>query len=195
MKLHAEQLIDALQRQHYQVFEGEMNLNLVGVRTANTRANTFNDYFCVLYQQGEQWQLEVFPCTTDPGTYYRQHPLNVDGTAVMVPMQHRSLWTFGYHQGKYQALVQNKPVSVYRDGNQDDAIDTDVAIQRGFFGINCHRAHADKTVNTVDRWSAGCQVLANPKDFQRLMGLCLTSAAQWGNVFSYTLLTQAQLKE
>lgn len=197
MKISAELLLAAMKRCNYRVFEGELNLNLIGVRHNNTRANTFNDVMCALYQEGGKWQLKQFKATTDPGTYYRKQPINVDGTAIIAAMQHRSLWTFGYHQGKYPALVQNLPVTVHRDNDLDDELDTDVTdkdvTQTGYFGINCHHASASHESKQVDRWSAGCQVFASPVNFDEFIKLCRESAQHWGNTFTYTLLTQQQL--
>jgi len=191
-------LLTAMAQNGYRIFEGELNLNIIGVRHKNLRANTFNDVMCVLYQINGKWQLKQFKCTTDPGTYYRKNPLNVNGTAVVAPMQHRSLWTFGFHQSKYPALVQHKPITVFRDGNMDETIDTDVSQpelikQTGYFGINCHRANAFNESKHVDKWSAGCQVFAKPNDFAEFLTLCRESAQTWGNTFTYTLLTQQQI--
>ena len=193
-------LLAAMDRSQYRIFNGELNLNIIGVRHKNTRANTFNDVLCVLFEKEGVWQLEQYKCTTDPGIYYRTNPCNVDGTAIVVPMQHRSLWTFGYHQGKYPALVQNKPVTVFRDGNKDETINTDVTTgnvikQKGYFGINCHHANAKRESTQVDKWSAGCQVLAKPNDFDNFMALCQQSSKKWGDTFTYTLLDQQQLSD
>jgi hypothetical protein len=193
-------LLTAMERCQYRIFNGELNLNIIGVRHKNTRANTFNDVLCVLFEKDGVWQLEQYKCTTDPGIYYRTNPCNVDGTAIVVPMQHRSLWTFGYHQGKYPALVQNKPVTVFRDGNKDETINTDVTTgnvikQKGYFGINCHHANAKRESTQVDKWSAGCQVLAKPNNFESFMALCQQSSKKWGDTFTYTLLEQQQLTE
>jgi len=191
-----DSVLAAMNSKGYKVFSGELNLNLIGVRNKNTRANTFNDAFCVLYQKSGEWQLEQFKCTTDPGTYYRRNPVNVDGTAVVVPGQYRSLWTFGNHKGRYPALVQNKPITVYRDADEDDELDTNGQVQQtGYFGINCHRANAVRESSLVDKWSAGCQVLADPDDFDHLMGLCRLSENMWGHTFTYTLLTQEELTD
>lgn len=192
-KITTALLLAAMERCQYRVFSGELNLNLIGIRHKNTKENTFNDFMCVLYQVDGKWQFKQFKCTTDPGTYYRKEPINVDGTAIIAAMQHRSLWTFGFHQGKYPALVQNKPVTVHRDKDLDNELDMG-ATQTGYFGINCHRASANHQSKQVDRWSAGCQVLASPDDFEQLMALCRESSQQWGNTFTYTLLTQEQLE-
>lgn len=198
MNITIEKLLAAMERNQYRIFNGELNLNIIGVRHKNTRANTFNDVLCVLFEENGIWQLEQYKCTTDPGIYYRTNPCNVDGTAIVVPMQHRSLWTFGYHRGKYPALVQNKPITVFRDGNKDETINTDVTTQnvikqKGYFGINCHHANATRESTQVDKWSAGCQVLAKPNDFESFMALCQQSSKKWGDTFTYTLLEQQQL--
>lgn len=195
-KIKINELLAAMERCQYKIFTGDLNLNLVAIRNSNTRANTFNDVFCVLYQKSGEWQLEQFKCTTDPGTYYRNHPVNIDGTAVVAPGQYRSLWTFGNHQGRYPALVQHKPIRVYRDADKDNELDTDGQVeQTGYFGINCHRANAERESTQVDKWSAGCQVIANPDDFDQLIGLCRLSENMWGNTFTYTLLTQENLTD
>ena len=195
MKFSSQQLINALMRSEYQLFTGEMNINLIGVRSKDINSNSFNDVFCVLYQCGGKWQLEQFECTTDPGTYYRENPINIDGTAIVVPGQYRGLWKFGKHRGRYRALVQNNAVTVYRDNNHDNRIDVhnNSNLANGFFGINCHRANARISSKRVDKWSAGCQVVANPNDFERLLSLCDESALRYGPTFTYTLLREQDI--
>lgn len=196
MRVSIAQLRDAYDDLDYRLFDGEFDLNLIGIRSTDTHANTFNDLFCVLYKRDGNWQLEQFACTTDPGTFYRENPINVRGTAIVAPGQHRSVWTFGKHQGKYDALVQNKAITVYRDNNNDALIDLNTAQETGFFGINCHHAGANSDGESlVDRWSAGCQVLANISDFERVIELCNESAKQYGKTFTYTLFTQQQIEK
>ena len=84
-------------------------------------------------------------------------------------------------------------MTVHRDNDFDGELDMG-ATQSGYFGINCHRASARHESKQVDRWSAGCQVFANPANFEEFMNLCRESAQHWGNTFTYTLLTQAQLQ-
>jgi len=60
----------------------------------------------------------------------------------------------------------------------------------GFFGINIHRATAKTGGKStrVDRWSAGCQVIASNEDFAVFMKICRKARDLWGNSFTYTLL-------
>ncbi|WP_022944377.1 hypothetical protein [Pseudoalteromonas ruthenica] len=192
--LSAQQLLAAMHANGHRVFEGELNLNIIGVRASDAQANTFNDMIYVLYQRGGAWQCKAYPATTDPGTYYREHPANVKGTAVLVPGRYSGCWQLGQHQGKYDALVQRGEMTVYRDNNSDAHIDTDTPTESGYFGINCHRANKHTTSKHVGKWSAGCQVLASPEHFSQFMNLCRDSASLYGPSFSYTLLTESETR-
>jgi hypothetical protein len=99
----------------------------------------------------------------------------------------------GMHRGQYPALVQRGHMSVYRDNNKDKVIDLSDMKEHGLFGINLHRSAKDYESTQVDKWSAGCQVLANPADFALLMAILERSAELYGNSFSYSLITEDDL--
>jgi hypothetical protein len=187
-----------VERKGYKWFENPKghDLNIVGIRTDDNTANTFNDWITFSYTFDGKTNLWAFPCTTDPGLYYRENPANLDGTAIVVPGQYRGLWSIGKHQGKYTALKQTKPVKVYRDNDKDGVLE-ESNIQEGIFGINMHRASATRTSTQVDRWSAGCQVMADYQHFDFVMELCQrqidTYTGTWGNPnsFTYTLLEES----
>ena len=168
--------------------QGDYNVNLIGIRSRDTASNTFNDYLVVCFRVMGVPQCWIIPCTTDPGSYYRDNPLNLSGTAWLEPGQHRGLWKLGMHQGKYPALVQRQPVTVRR-GGPDGEPDT------GWFGINLHRAAADAVAGHVDKFSAGCQVVQCPLEYQVLMAVLRKASRVHGNSFSYTLLDENQLTE
>lgn len=175
---------------------GDYNLNIIGLRSRDTDSNTFNDLLCVAYRVDDMPQVHCFAATTDPGLYWRKHPMHVDGTAVLAPGQYLGCWKLGLHQNTYTALVQQSPMTVYRDNNRDACIDVEphaVEKQRGLFGINLHRANAKQASLQVDKWSAGCQVLASPVDFSLLIALCRQANVRYGNSFSYTLLHEDEL--
>jgi hypothetical protein len=76
-------------------------------------------------------------------------------------------------RGKYTALTQCRPVQVYRDNNRDEIIDMqEDSIYEGIFGINIHRAHSQFEVQTVGKYSAGCQVIQRSSDFDVLINAC-----------------------
>jgi putative heme degradation protein len=115
---------------------------------------------------------------------------NSAGVARLVEGQYRGSHTLGLHQGKYEALRQQKPVKVYRDKNKDMNFDEDV-IQEGIFGINIHKAGADSTY--VENWSEGCQVFKKSADFEEFMSICRKAAAIHGKSFTYTLINSKEI--
>jgi len=189
--LDFDKLKRVIQTMGYQFFEGpNYNLNLIGVRnTRDVNANTFNDFLCVAYRIGGVPQLLQMACTTEPGSYYRTHPANVNGTAILPLGQHKGLWEIGKHKGLYDALVQSRPVQLLRDNNKDNQLDLNSRLAPAeLAGINCHRARDGGTSVQVDNWSAGCQVVADSFDFARLVEIAKVSARLWGNSFTYTLI-------
>ena len=169
---------------------GQYNLNIIGVRTLDMTPNVFNDWLYVVYKdESDQWVELRYQITTDPGLYYLNNPMSLRGTAILKAGQYRGSHKLGQHRGQYDALVQRKPVTVYRDTNKDDVYDmTPESESSGYFGINIHRSDSKRESTQVDRWSAGCQVFANPNEFAMFIDLCKRAAQDWGPSFTYTLI-------
>jgi len=200
--LMAEVLIDLIRdvyaRRGYVFFDGgkALNLNIIGVRRDTNIPNRFDDAIVVIFRdESGCWQFYSYPATTDPGTYWLEHPMNVKGTAIMVPGQYRGSYKIGKHKGQYAALVQVGPIRVWRDGNRDNKLDMGGPEEPGLSGINIHRASSGHTSSRVERWSAGCQVLASPVDFAEMMAHAHKSMATFGPRFTYTLLDGADLTD
>ena len=86
--------------------------------------------------------------------------------------------------------------TVYRDNNLDNCYDLDEEnTQTGLFGINIHRATKweGKKSTQIDKWSAGCQVIAANDDFKLFMEICHLAADTWSNSFTYTLINSDDL--
>lgn len=189
--VNIDNVIAAYTKMGYNLFEdGDYNLNIFGIRNNDCVADTFNDLVGVLYKVDGEWQLHKYDATTDPGLYYREHPMNVDGTAILSPGQFKSAFKIGYHQGKYRALVQNTPLLLYRDANRNDTFEYLGEPQWEMAGINLHRANAKMKSKLNQKWSAGCSVIADPNDFDDLMGLVDQAAERYGSTFTYTLFTE-----
>ena len=186
-------------RKGYRFFKGVYNLNIIGVRSEESvkQSNRFDDILIVAFglaTSGYNSSTKfIFQITTDPGIKSLKVPMNVKGTAILVPGQYRGSHKIGLHQGKYEALVQCAPVKVYRDANRDDILDVDKrTIDTGMFGINIHKAGLASTI--VDGWSAGCQVLAKTDEYEIFMDLCRKQKlAGYGDKFTYTLLEEKDL--
>lgn len=186
-----EMLREACARNDYLFFEnGDYNLNIIGIRTNDNAANTFNDFICVAFKQSGRWVLLTLDATTDPGLYWRLNPMNPLGTAVLVPGQYLGAYTLGLHKNKYPAFIQAKALPVYRDADKDGFIDTDGAVDEGWHGINIHPRSENSQSDEIGKWSAGCQV---PEEYYEHM-MCYFAAKQaetlYGKRFSYTLLEE-----
>lgn len=175
--------------------KGAYNLNIIGIRSGiRTVTNKFDDYIVVIYRThiGDAKRI-ILTATTDPGAYYMQNLASDKGCAILVPGQYRGCWKYGFHK-RFRALVQCKPVKVYRDRNKNNVYDLDPkTIQKGNFGINIHKAGADSIY--VDKWSAGCQVIANESQYNSFMSLVKKQIdAGLGDTFTYTLLDEKELR-
>lgn len=186
-----EQTLAAMENKGYKVFTNEsgFDLNIVGIRTKELQANRFDDLLTIFYRMHEEWVFNVFKCTTDPGAYWLNEPMSELGTAILKEGQYRGSHKLGKHRGRYLALVQQSPVTVIRDANRDTALDLDSGREEtGIFGINIHRASSHNESIQVDKWSAGCQVLCDPNQYDFFISLCKKGREAFGNSFTYTLL-------
>jgi|TARA_Y100000361_G_scaffold125316_1_gene118807 hypothetical protein len=190
-----EQIEAAMASKGYKYFTGgDYDVNIIGVRNSKTKGrvtNAFDDCLTLSYKIDGEWQFHCFKCTTDPGSHWEQNLLNKKGVAILKPGQYRGSHKLRLHQGKYLALGQKSPVKVYRDKNKDGKYDlNEDHVDEGLFGINIHRAtgRAGGKSIRVDKWSAGCQVIADNDDWHTFLDICQTAREIWGNSFSYTLL-------
>jgi|TARA_R110000782_G_scaffold126367_1_gene217939 hypothetical protein len=190
-----KQIENAVIAKGYKYFStGDLNLNIIGIRNSETAGkvtNAFDDCISLSYKLNNEWKFHCFKCTTDPGTHWVENLLNPKGVAILKPGQYRSSHKIDLHQGKYEALRQQKPLEVYRDGNKDgiyDCLEEDV--EKGIFGINIHRATAKEHGKStrIDKWSAGCQVISSSDDFAVFMKICRQARDVWSNNFTYTLI-------
>ena len=169
-----EQIETAVKAKGYVWFEDANNkgydVNIVGIRNNETKGrvtNAFDDHITISYKIDGEWQFHCYKCTTDPGTHWVENIMRKEGVAVLKPGQYRRSHKIRLHAGKYPALGQQNPVTVYRDNNKDGKFDLDDNnTQTGLYGINIHRATGRQggTSTRVDKWSAGCQVIANNTD-------------------------------
>lgn len=165
-------------------------LNIVGLRTGDVIANRFIDQVHVFYRTSStKWNHHVYNATTDPGTFWLNNPMQPEGTAILAQGQYVDAYELGLHKGEYEALVQRKPVTIYRDYDRTAYLDMlNGKAETGFFGIDIHRALSEGKTFYVDEFSAGCQVFQDADDFMEFLGLCKQHSQLYGNSFSYTLI-------
>jgi hypothetical protein len=190
-----EKIRAACSAKGYAFFDGNksFNLNIIGIRASSHQSNSFDDGIVVAYRDHNlDWTVDRYTVTTDPGKKYLKRTVNVKGAAILLPGQYRSVYHIGLHRGSYKALCQRGgPVRVWRDNNKDEILDHDVEIEKGWFGINIHRAHAELVLESVNGYSAGCQVFSSPQEFAYFMAICECAETLFGNSFTYTLFDES----
>lgn len=132
--------------------------------------NRFSD-ICVRFNNGIVDM--IMPCSTKAGDFYVYNPLTVGGvtgTAVATEQQvlnsHKFItsgtWSTLWLGAPY--FFQSGAIEIYRDSNRDKKIDKTVK-QKGYFGINFHRAGIG---SAVDNWSAGCMVVPDARWYEAI---------------------------
>lgn len=177
-------------RRNFELYTRPFELNIVGLRSKNEKANRFDDEIHVFYKtETRKWNYHLFKATTDPGTYWLKNPSFPQGTAILKEGQYKKAYALGKHAGKYKALVQVRPVIVMRDYDRNAILDFNNGnIEKGMFGINIHHARSKGRTYAIDKYSAGCQVFQKAEDFELFIKLCEQHSKLYGNSFTYTLI-------
>lgn len=188
-------LVRYMEATGYEVFKGNKQFNLIAIEGCNPdtfelnndEPDKYNDCFNVIEFVNNEAVLKFSVyCTTEPGSWYTENPMSDKGAARIKFGQYKS-WKIGYHKNQY-ALVQEAPITVFRDLNKDgyrtgDKEDT------GIFGVDIHTTNSDNNeTNSIGRWSAGCIVVANKSSFSNIMQLLQTDSRYTAdNDFLFTL--------
>ena len=190
-----EKLIEVMQAKGHAVYDTpniDWNLNIVGIRALDPEPGTFNDTLTVFQRFRGIWEICYYHITTDPSVYYLRHPVNSSGAAILKEGQYKSAYQLDVHNrglaSGHMALCQRlKPVTVYRDSNRDAQLNLiEGKTQTGMFNINIHRT-SERYINE-QRFSAGCQVFADQRQFADFILKCQEGKKAFGNKFTYTLL-------
>lgn len=186
-----EEITSMYAKKDYPLNLGSMYMNVFGVRNSDVNANTFDDRVGMVYRDIDG-VVKIFQCdaTTDPGLYYRENPMNKDGTAILIPGFYAKCYKLGKHQGE-EALEQIAPMKYVRDANKNKVLDflyktTGFKVFEQNGKTNIHRAGASSKL--VDKWSAGCQVIATIRDFfDFIKNIKRSLAFGHANEFGYAL--------
>lgn len=185
------QIKQVLTNKQYQFFDGSkpFDLNIIGIRSASTVVDYYNDTMVVIYRDelGEQ-RADYFHYTTKPGLHYLKNPLHPNGCAILVEGQHLGTMKKRKHRGQYDALCQHKAMPYHRDNDQDENLDFSGKIYTGRIGLNIHRESLHKLDIKVGKNSAGCGGIQANWDY--FMFLINQGIKYWGNQFSYTLINE-----
>lgn len=186
-----------LRHKKFKLYTRPYELNIVGLRSASTVPNRFDDEIHVFYKINQiKWNYHIFKATTDPGTFWLRNPLQPQGTAILAEGQYVNAYALGLHRGQYTALVQQRPVSIIRDYDRNAILDFyNGRKTKGLYGINIHKASSKGAAKSVDKNSAGCQVFENASGYQQFMQICNRHSQLYGNAFTYTLIDFRTVKK
>jgi hypothetical protein len=138
--------------------------------------NVFNDRRTVFHfdKNGSPvMDLNVL-CTTEPGRFFTNSPLNADGAARIAFGQYKA-WAVGIHHPeltaprRHEALVQAGNISIFRDKNKDGIRPGDKQVTVGSgAGINQHSG-LNQPAGDIGKLSAGCLVGQNDAEHKKFM--------------------------
>jgi GH24 family phage-related lysozyme (muramidase) len=202
----ASRIIQYMKARKYYVFTGEQKYNIVYVEGMNPDGqlnsdapNQFNDVRMVIEcKDGVPKIVGCWEGTTEPGNHYTFNAMNPLGAARIKFGQYKA-WTVGEHGGQtssHEALVQDAPITVYRDLNRDmsrigDREDT------GVFWINQHSGF-NLSRDNIDTASAGCLVgrtVAGHEEFMRIVKQDKRYRKNRGYFFYTTVIPGDQLNK
>lgn len=131
------------------------------ISSNNDDINEYNDALYLIRSVGGKPEYKSYVCTIDPGLYWLQHPMNVNGTARIAQGIYK--YKVGIHRG-HQALTQYSKVTVnrYEPHSSDKPWfqwkDEPIAgKQTDFLAVDIHAKSS--TSKFVDKASAGCTVI------------------------------------
>ena len=196
-------IIEIVKKNGGEVYEQPGYINFCGVRN-NTTNDTFNDVLYIYWKEGDEFKgVSTNGFTTKPG---RRVVLNSDGkqcpdgAAILKEGWQKDIWHIGKHQNKYTALRSTagttNPTVITRDKTQygkggtkyDLRIFQDTTTS-GHFGINFHKSGDDQG-NSVNGWSAGCQVFKVKKEFDEMLNMAQSASSKGQKTFSYFLVNK-----
>ena len=202
-RLKIGKILGMMRSKKYVIYKRPYELNIIGVRNANTDPDKFDDTMYVIYKDDkDKWVGKEYVITTDPSTKYLKkggHKSSSKGTAILPNGQYLDKWTIrGHGVTGYKALGQRNDsdgkICVYRDYDRNSTLNFDIESKTcGNYGINIHRAKSggadDGKGNTkyIGVYSAGCQVFQNYYCFKEFMDMAYKQKDLYGNSFSYTL--------
>lgn len=197
--MELQDIIKEMESLGYKIDTRPNALNVVGIRDSSVAVpENYSDNIAYFwFDNNGDLQGNIAEATTTPGVQYLNNPLEdaaqSGGTAIMKQGQYINAYQIGIHRGKYEALVQVKPVTVIRDNDRNSILNYFGQTSTGLYGINIHRSTASYAAeDNIGYDSAGCQVFRWIDDFNDMMDKARLHRSLYGNNFTYTLIDKRE---
>jgi len=178
--------------------EGDYDLNFIWVRTSDVFTNMFTDLLHIAYKKNGIEQVVTLNATTKASLYGNGGATNPvpGGTAVIVPGQYRSAWSYTEGNGTGTLpwgkpyFQQIKGISYWRDVNKNNIIDKTNIQYNQIFGTNWHIMMEPLSVNVPGSlpWSEGCKGISQSDMLDIVAPITREAVKIWGPNFTGTLL-------
>lgn len=147
---------------------------LIGVQSKEDKFDEFDDKF-YLFDDKDIFVIATSGTTNAGATGLKDFiKWNPKGVWVWkTDMFYPSLYKHGLHQGKMNALRQDKAVYGYRDGDRDDKNEQQGTLYFDNVSANFHGVDYDpnsvKIAKKIGGWSVACQVCNNMIDYKKII--------------------------
>lgn len=157
-------------------------INLFMIRNEDGQnSDGINDVFGIWNNKLNK--IFIMKGSSDPGKYWTEFGgagKYRKGVAHMCYGYHPKIWCVDKHKGKYRALCNRrwkgcKPIKFWRDANKNYIKDAGEKVEKGWIGLNLHRMKRWVESTKVGKYSAGCQTVANPKDYDEMIQIVCAS--------------------
>lgn len=192
-----EDLIKFLNSKSYKVFEDNEVLNIVALRTKDSKpTNLFDDELHVFFKNSKgNWDLMEYSITTVPG--YKPGTENLpENVAILRLGQYVDQLKMGYHKDdeKHKCLKFDK-CAIHRN-NDITKYNYESTTEVGNFSINIHRSSDISTADYVFNYSEGSQVFKNLNQYNQFIKLCENQEKNANKLlFTYTLCSKKEFEE
>ena len=175
-------------------------VNLFGLRDPlRQREDVFNDRFGIWIPNRNIVMLTA--STTDPGVKATNE--KEGGAAHLDAGYQPRIWCVDTHAADIPSFAhkafcsrQSKgclPTRIWRDRDRDTMLTDKDVFETGYFGVNGHRASAQRDEKTIGLYSYGCQVVQNKADFDEILKAAIEAAGSIDYKYDYMILMREEL--
>lgn len=169
----------AMTAKKYIINSADAQVNIVGIRSCNPIPNTFADQMCIFWTYQDKDYFYTYTCTTDPGSYWLKYPMVKEGTACVKEGQYLDVFCIGNFRGEYQALIQQKYLTIIRELKRDGSCEIKIPDLSG-----CIKStRIGELHDQVTDWTDSSGNLIWRESTGNMYGICIHHAVNGGTSY------------